>query len=244
MINIKEKKIKDIPVLVVENERLKIGRTVVFFHGFESAKEHNLTFAYLLAQSGYQVILPDAIYHGERNNTLTSEELSLHFWEIVLQNVSDLKVIKEELKLEEVGVSGTSMGGITTAASLTQYDWIKAAVILMGSPDLEAFALDLITEANKTFKESIDQSLIDETLEKIRPYNLTNQMEKIGARPILFWHGVEDKLVPITYAEEFVASYQKTFAENQVKLLKEKNRGHHLSRYSIVEGVKWFKKHF
>lgn len=244
MIKIIEKKIKEIPVLIVQNEIEEHSQTVVFFHGFESAKEHNLTFAYLLAQAGYQVVLPDALYHGERNNRLTSEELALNFWEIILQNVADLSVIKDELNLKDIGVAGTSMGGITTAASLTQYDWISVAVVLMGSPDLESFALDLITETNKTLKEPIDQALIEETLEKIKPYNLSTQMEKVSNRPILFWHGEADKLVPLNYAESFVSTYNQIYPSKHVKLLKEKQRGHHLSRYSIVEGVNWFKKHF
>src|SRR5699024_4744440 len=118
---------------------------IVYYHGFTSAKEHNLPIAYLLAEEGYRVVLPDSHLHGEREDG-TLQERQLAFWEIIGKNLKELLVIKnyfadQNLILhDEIAVSGTSMGGITTAAALATYNWISTAAILMGTPKLTAFA--------------------------------------------------------------------------------------------------------
>src|SRR5699024_2988148 len=105
-------------------------------HGFTSAKEHNLPFAYLLATKGYRVILPDSKHHGEREGNITVEKRELSFWNIVLQNINDLNTLKnalDEMDLilnNRIGIAGTSMGGITAASALTQYDWIQSSAVL------------------------------------------------------------------------------------------------------------------
>jgi len=89
MVIIQNEKIAGIPVLHVvkaekQQEKLPL---IMFVHGFTSAKEHNLHFGYLLAEAGYRVVLPDAIYHGEREQSLTNEKLQLAFWNIVVQTI-------------------------------------------------------------------------------------------------------------------------------------------------------------
>ena len=251
MIITKELNIKEIPTLLVEkqaHENLALP-TIIFFHGFESAKENNLTLAYLLAKEDFRVILPEARYHGERCESLTKEELAVSFWEIVKNNVVELNQIKEELdakKLilnEKIGIAGTSMGGITTAASLRKYNWIKTAVSLMGSPNLPLFAEQLIDEYNKMAKKPIDKVEREAVVNDLYDYDLFSQEDKLNNRPIMFWHGLEDKIVPIKHTKQFIEKLNKPQYSNEIKFLEEANRGHHLSRFAILETVKWFEKH-
>ena len=44
-----------------------------------------------------RVILPEALYHGERNEQLTQEELAPRFWEIVTNEIKELEVLKTTL---------------------------------------------------------------------------------------------------------------------------------------------------
>src|SRR5699024_10372573 len=154
MITIENKIIANIKSLVIETKENKNKPlpTVIFYHGFESAKENNLTFAYLLAKEQYRVILPDSLYHGERSKNLTNEEL-------ILDN--------------RIGVSGTSMGGITTASLLKQYDWIKTGVVLMGSPNLVDFGNLLIKDFNKTAKNQISLNEKEKVLNQLKPFDLS-----------------------------------------------------------------------
>lgn len=65
-----------------QQERLPF---IIFTHGFTSAKENNLHYAYLLAEKGFRVILPEAIYHGEREQGLTERDLYGHFGKLSLR---------------------------------------------------------------------------------------------------------------------------------------------------------------
>ncbi len=63
---------------------------VIFLHGFQSAKEHNLHYAYNMAKKGLRVLLPDAHLHGARSEELDEVQLSLRFWEIVLTSIEEM----------------------------------------------------------------------------------------------------------------------------------------------------------
>ena len=66
----------NIPLLHIYNEETNVHSPIVLFlHGFESAKEHNLHYAYQLVNQGCRVILPDAHLHGEERTTIRSSRI-------------------------------------------------------------------------------------------------------------------------------------------------------------------------
>lgn len=251
MIIIKDYTIGNINSLLVEakeNEEKPLP-IMIFYHGFQSAKENNLTLAYLLAEQNYRVILPDALYHGERSEKLSSEKMSLSFWEVILTNIRELEEIKDRLEKDglildkRIGVAGTSMGGVTTSALLKSYDWIKTGVVLMGSPELANFGKLLIDDFNNSSEKQISEAEQNDVLNELKPFDLSQDLNALNNRPLLFWHGLKDDVVPINHSENFVKELTASSYKGDVKILKEANRGHHLSRYSILETVKWFVKY-
>lgn len=99
MIIIEKERIGQIPVLhlgkqTTFNQELPL---IIFIHGFQSAKEHNLHYAYLLAEKGFRVLLPDVIHHGEREAGLSDSQMMPRFWEMVLQTIQDLSLLKDDL---------------------------------------------------------------------------------------------------------------------------------------------------
>ena len=82
----------NIPLLHIYNEETVTAKSpvVIFLHGFESAKEHNLHYAYQLVNRGVRVLLPDALLHGERDENLDEIQISLRFWEIVLTSIEEV----------------------------------------------------------------------------------------------------------------------------------------------------------
>lgn len=252
MIGIFEKQIKTVPNLIIvdkekENEALPV---ITYFHGFTSAKEHNLPLAFLLAQKGFRVILPDSEYHGAREQDISALKKQISFWDIVMQNVKELKVIKdyvdkEGLLLDErFGVAGTSMGGITTSAALTQYPWIKAAAVLMGSPKITTYAKTLVNSFKKMGNLPVTETMIEHLYEQLENYDLSKQMEKLNDRPLLFWHGENDAVVPFdhsyTFYEEAAKGYHDT---DKIHFIKEANRDHKVSRHAILKTVEWFEEY-
>ena len=249
MIGIQRQTIKNVPVLTVVNEAKQDQPLPVFiyFHGFTSAKEHNLAQAYLLAQKGYRVLLPDSAYHGERDQDLSKEELNFKFWDVVYQNLKELQDMKDELDRlgliqdRRIGVGGTSMGGITTSAALTMYPWVQASAIMMGSPKPVEFAKELISGIEKTGVQlPLTKVQREDLFESLKSIDLSEQKDKLQGRPLFFWHGDADPVVPFNQSYDFyneAIQYYKN-PEN-IRFLREVGRDHKVSRFAILEMVNW-----
>ena len=249
MIGIYKKETENIPYLVIvsHDKELEALPTVIYSHGFTSAKEHNLPLAYLLAEKGFRVILPDSKFHGEREHASSHLKRQLSFWDIVIQNIKELQIIKDKLDEEglileqKIGLAGTSMGGITTSAALTKYSWINTAAILMGTPKLTDYANLLVENVVKTEKLPIPEKEINHLMNQIKTYDLSLQMEKLKQRPLLFWHGEKDSVVPFDLSYTFYKEAKKQYKNrDDIKFIKEKDRDHKVSRFAIIETVNWF----
>ncbi|QGH35641.1 prolyl oligopeptidase family serine peptidase [Gracilibacillus salitolerans] len=249
MIEISKEYWNDIPLLHVVDQEKKDQAlpTLTYIHGFTSAKEHNLPLAYLLAEKGYRVLLPDSILHGDRETDISHAEKEIRFFDIVKQNLDDVESIYQELIAKQLlegnrfGLAGTSMGGITTAAALTQFSWIKTAGVLMGSPKITAYAEQLIGYMKAQQKElPIPDDQLILLIDELKEMDLSLQMEKLFGRSLFFWHGEDDMVVPFDHAysfyEEAIDHYKNP--EN-IRFLKEIGRGHKVSRFAILEFVKW-----
>ncbi len=252
LILVDNKKIQRIPVLhLVDQEHADDKLPFIFFiHGFSSAKEHNLHYAYLLAEKGFRVVLPEAAFHGERHSdSVGAKQIALHFWDIVMQSIDELEVLRqyfEDKKLidsDRIGLVGTSMGGIVTLGSLTRYKWIKAAVSLMGMPYYEKYALWQINELKKCGMElPFKKGQIDELIDKLNILDLSKQPEKLEQRPLLFWHSKEDPIIPFSYTYDFYETIKPLYKETPEKLqfIIDEKSGHKVSRKGVLETVKWF----
>lgn len=254
MIEIQKEQINDIPLLhVVKSGNEKKMLPLIFFvHGFTSAKEHNLHFAYLLSELGFRVVLPEAMFHGERNNSKSNEEIMFHFWDIVINTIGELEVIKDDFirrglaEADKIGLVGTSMGGIITLGALTQYEWIKAAVSLMGSPHYVAFAraqIEHLKKANPSLSFSEDE--LDEMYASLQKYDLSKQPEKLSGRPLMFWHGKKDPVVPFQPTYTFYQNIKKEYEKNPscLKFIIDEEADHKVSREGLLETVAWFEKY-
>ncbi|KMM38921.1 prolyl oligopeptidase family serine peptidase [Guptibacillus hwajinpoensis] len=254
MITIENQTIQHIPVLhVVEadlaNQKLPL---VMFQHGFTSAKEHNLHIAYLLAEEGYRVLLPDAVHHGEREKDLSGQKRQHVFWEIVIQSLTELDqlrqhfVDKQLVQEDRIGMSGTSMGGILTFGALTQYPWIKTAVSLMGSPSYFKLANAQIRYLKEEgFSLPISEEEMKQQIEGLQSYDLSLQEDKLDGRPLMMWHSTVDKVVPYTLTYDFYNQIKPSYEgrEQNLKFMKDETSGHKVSREAVLALVEWFKTH-
>ena len=219
---------------------------VIFIHGFGSAKEHNLHYAYLLAEKGIRVVLPETIFHGERETGLGQKEINFLFWDIVLTTIDELNVIKEYfdakglIDIERIGLAGTSMGGIITLGALTKYDWIHSAVSLMGVPSYELYARMQIHEMSKK-GVAISREQQDQLMGRLKNYDLSLQPEKLKNRPLLFWHGKLDGVVPYQLAYQFYQEIKNEYTK--VQFLTDEKAGHKVGRKGVLKTVDWFEKH-
>lgn len=225
--------------------------TVVFFHGHMSAKEHNLHYAYQLAEKGLRVILPDAHLHGERSEQLDDIQISLRFWEIVLTSIEELAFLHEELHkrklvVGEVGVGGTSMGGITTMGALTVYPWIQAATVMMGAGNYVELAQAQMTQyESRGFKVPITIEERDKMLATLAIFDSEQHLQKFNRRPIYFWHGEQDVTVPFEPTYRLYKELKKQYDDVPEKIVfrREREAGHAVSRSGMLEATEWFAMH-
>lgn len=252
MIEIYQKQIDAIPSLVIVDALKKDNALplIIYFHGFTSAKEHNLPIAYLLAEQGYRVVLPDSKHHGEREIKMSATEKKISFWDIVMKNVSELNDIRNYFDRKglilnnRIGIAGTSMGGITTSAALTQYPWIKAAAVLMGSPKITNYAKTLVNSFKKMGNLPVTADEIEFLYGRLEKYDLSEQMELLNERPLFFWHGENDAVVPYDHSYTFYEKAKPLYKNpNHIRHITEANCDHKVSRYAILETVKWFTKY-
>lgn len=251
---VREEKWRHIPLLHIVKEELQEENlpVVVFFHGFTSAKEHNLHYAYNLAHQGVRVILPDAHLHGKRSENLDEIELSIRFWEIVLTNIEELQFIYEELQTRQLlsgtklGVGGTSMGGITTFGALKMYDWIDVASIMMGAPNFVELATNQILELEEQgFEVPVTDSERKQLFEQLSYFDITKHPASLRRRPVFMWHGKKDVVVPFAPTYAFYEEQQSQYIgqEKGFHFMVDERVGHEVSRTAMLAAVDWFASH-
>jgi fermentation-respiration switch protein FrsA (DUF1100 family) len=250
---IEKQQIDSIPVLHLVKDTIKEQKLpfIIFIHGFESAKEHNLHYAYLLAEKGFRVVLPEAKYHGEREDNISQTERMFLFWDVIIQTIHELNTIKnfyvqaEQANEKSIGVVGTSMGGIITLGALTQYEWIRTAVSLMGSPNYVKFAKAQIEHFREIGAHiPFSDVQLKEQYQALEPYDLSLQPYKLNDRPLMFWHGKKDKMVPYDPTFAFYNQVKDQYKGNpdSIYFLTDETAGHKVSREGLLETVKWFEK--
>lgn len=255
MIQIKETTVNNLPLLEIVEEKKKdhILPTVIFYHGWTNYKESVLVNGYELAKQGFRALLPDAHLHGKRMNAKLPAEQSLEFWNVVGRSIQEAPLIRDHYIAEGLsdpdrfGVSGLSMGGITTAAMLTQYDWVKAAAVLMGSPAPVDFTKWLFSspwaERSQTaWAETLPREQMEGAVAQLIPISLNLRPETIDGRPVMFWHGTEDNLVPFNMTYDFYQQIKdEPYAQN-VTFSSSNGVGHKVPYTVSLEMADFFKK--
>lgn len=249
MISVLSKEINGLPVLelVSENKQNEALPLVIFYHGWTGCKEQVLTQGYELAKQNLRVILPDALYHGQRQvgNVLAHQ---FEFWQIVVNSVKEFPQIVEYyrklnlIKNQQIGVSGLSMGGITTCALFSVYDWISAAVCLEGSPCPIQFAKLLIETMPGI--ENIAPEYINKQLEQLASIDLSHNPQKIAKRPLHFWHGTADEMVPYQPTKDFYDCIKEHSYAQNVTFTTTPGAKHKVSYETTLEMAEKFAKYF
>lgn len=240
MIEIKRRRIGEIPVLELAGTEYQDRALplVVFYHGWTGRKENNLTQGYEFARQGVRVVMPDALYHGERTDEKGPRAHEAEFWQIVMQSVEEFPQVAAFyrdaglIRDSQIAVSGLSMGGITTCALLATYDWITAAGCFMGTPcavDFLHYLLAHVPGMNQVPQEDVDAQVT--ALEKM---DLSHHPERIAGRPVHFWHGLADDTVPPQPTLDFIKHVQQIPAGRNVTVKTTPDVGHEVPYAATV----------
>lgn len=212
--------------------------TVIFYHGLDSSKERQRMRAYILAFMGYQVIVPDALHHGERDRKETQdvEKITRYFWQAILKNIEESIFItreaidKYEADKNRLYAMGHSMGGYTTAGVLAHNNMVKGGIILNGSLNwlksnaimLEAMGLP----RNYTIPEEDDINIL----------NPSDNMQNLKYKNILMIHGVNDPEVSIIPQREF---YNENKDSLNIDMIEYDGLGHFVTTNMMEDVLNW-----
>lgn len=238
--------IDNIPALLFKPKN-KVGllHTVIFYHGWSSNKEGQRLRAFILCNLGYQVIIPDAIHHGERGlfNYLNPNNVRDYFWPVVFKNMEESKIIIDHViennnaNPETISVMGHSMGGFTSAGIFAHNTNIKTMVVINGSCNWE--------HTNSIFKENpafVYSGGYEEIEERIKAYDPMNNLDKLVNRPILLLHGDGDRVVPISSQRIFFNEIKPMYNQlENINLIEYPNLDHYLTTGMMEQTAKWLK---
>lgn len=191
---------EDVPFVVYRPTMMEMDHwpTVYLYHGWSSSKEMQHIRAHLVTTMGYQVVVPDALYHGERGTLDYDEEEAsqMHFWETVVQSVKEFPGLHEycidyyHVDRNRVATMGHSMGGVTAGGIALNCEGVQTSVLLNGSLDwegLNAAYLRTVDEAGEArLAKSFPQA------KGLDPAQWLREGKKL---PILTLHGAEDPVV-------------------------------------------------
>lgn len=229
-------KIADLPVLHVfaaSQAQTKLP-TVIDYHGWTTQTSSELVASYDLVRRGFRVILPTAYLHGSRNDGVDLDRHPEHFWSIVGHSVAEFPKLVDALVSagitdpEKVGVMGTSMGGITAAGIMATQANVVAGVSLIGSPEPVAFAKDQVAQIPAELKAQLPADLLTKTYDQIGQFDLSQHVDRLYGRPMFFFNGTADQMVPYKYVADFQERYQDDAALAQTVFKRADGGVHHV----------------
>lgn len=239
--------IDNIPALLFKPINKKgLLHTVIFYHGWSSSKEGQRLRAFILCNLGYQVIIPDAIHHGERGlfNYLNPNNIRDNFWPVVFNNMEEFSKIinyvveNNNANPETISVMGHSMGAFTSAGIFTHNTNVKTMVVLNGSCNWNHS--NSIFKDNLAFETSVGYEELEQKINSLDPMN---NLDKLVNRPILLLHGDGDRVVPISSQRIFFNKIKPMYNQlENISFIEYPNLDHYLTTGMMEEAAKWFKE--
>ncbi|MGI6560520.1 MAG: alpha/beta fold hydrolase [Saccharofermentanales bacterium] len=248
--------IENIPIIEIYLQNLadKPAPLLVFYHGWTSDKINGSGFGETIAKFGFRVVVPDCAYHGERANQLIRMWDVHYLFNSVIETAAEFPRIVDYYKKQNLiaedfyAVAGVSMGGMIANILLKREPAIKAAGILMGSPQLQKFAEwivyqgleDLFRVSNDFYPDltlpderiqmgiiNRETDLILELVPRLENWDLSQSPQAIAGRPVFYWHAKPDSIMPYSFTAEFINSI-RDLPEAEFVYFKSDQQGGHM----------------
>lgn len=115
----------------------------------------------------------------------------------------------------------------------------------MGNPAYHHFARYLVNQLqSQGYKIPYSEQQLEGEYQKLLPVDLSMNPEKLNNRPLLFWHGKKDPIVPYTYAYDFYQKVKENYSEHpdHIRFVLDHHAGHKVSREGLLATVDWFEQ--
>lgn len=232
--------IGDIPCLQILSGENPQG-VIVFYHGWSSLKEFQSLRGRIFAAYGYDVLIPDAIHHGERHPIDYNIEPSyILFWETIFQNVKEAPQLLDYIRTWRPGlplaVTGHSMGGFSALGVMTQHKEFQTAVAMNGSGWWD--------ESERRFRAALHINKpagfadMMESIDRLDPYTHT---EALQGRSVLALNGGADPTVDNAVQQLYIEKLRRN-TDIDSRLTLYPGLGHFVTTQMMGEAVDWITK--
>lgn len=214
------------------------NKTIILFHGWGSTVKKYEEFAQQLSKLGFQVIVPEIIYHDSRNkidNHFLKEVTEEYFWKTIFQSIDEAPIFFEEVNIpkEQVILIGISMGGFIASGIYARYRHFAGLININGSGSF------LVSE--NIFREMDGRpSLSDEEVERFNTYDPKGK--RVSSSPVLLMHGEQDKVVSIEGQKDYVDFLLQHHKDVQFHAYS--NVNHTFSQEMLADLIKWLKQRY
>ncbi|MBB6452590.1 hypothetical protein HNQ94_001035 [Salirhabdus euzebyi] len=238
--NIREIELHHIRCLLSEPVKAN-GFTLFIYHGWGSAPENQVFLAKILSSYGFIVVLPEMIHHSTRNplaNPFDQNVMQTYFWETVIHTVEESnQLFQSAIKAgiaqkENIGLIGSSTGGIISSGIFAQNPAIRFFVSINGSPAW--------VESERLWREKDGRGPItEEERQVLAKFDLHNHVDIIQDRPILLLHGSNDSVLSPIAPKYFYEKMRKKVRDSDITYSEYRNVDHTISLNMIEEMVNW-----
>ncbi|RVU55524.1 prolyl oligopeptidase family serine peptidase [Anaerosphaera multitolerans] len=237
-VEIKKEYAGEVPMYVVTPKlNVEKHKTIFFYHGWSSNALSQIFRANILASYGYQVILPEARFHGERGELdYDLEEVTrAHMMQVIMHNIEEFpsiyKYSVENLNVDEenVAVSGHSMGAITAGGLFTFKTSLKTAVLFNGTMNWEHI-VDALMEGEDEI--SYERMRINEFMIQMNPQI---HLEDLKDRALGLFNGAEDDVMPPISQEEFYEKAVEKYGDKELIKFEKFDRTYHQLTTQMLE---------
>jgi uncharacterized protein len=187
-----------------QNESTKV---IIIYHGWGGSALGYRDLAEALAVEGFNVVVPEIIYHDTRQKLedhFESKTVQDYFWETIMTTIDEFHDLVKALGLdkENVILIGSSMGGCIANGIFSSKPMVGGLVNMNGSGSF------VLTE--RLFRERDGRSDIPDQLKKrLMDYDPVDR--EPGLSPVLLMHGDSDAIMPI----EGQIDYDRYLKENR-----------------------------
>ncbi|PLT29519.1 dienelactone hydrolase family protein [Peribacillus deserti] len=227
----------NIPCLLQKPEGKHKPTTVFLFHGWGSSTENQGFLASILAKWGYQVIIPEIIYHNSRSplsSHFQSDIMEGHFWPVILHSINEVPIMLKDannqgiIQNQQIVLAGSSMGGFIATGAFVQETGAHALVNINGSGSW--------LKSEKEFQKAGSRPAL--CLDKLIQQDPILHVKKLDNRPILLMHGSDDCIIKPAGQRDF---HKKALAAGHENITLEMfpNINHTISLTMIELLLRW-----
>lgn len=218
---------------------------IILLHKLLEDKEHELFLAYYLVRNGYDVYIPDLLYHGESYMSIKYNQ-KMDFNKIFTEMNKSMEMIRKIIDYigkKGIGIVGSSYGGMIALAAGAFFDEIHFICALCSCVNWKKLVLEKTFEGFRFV--SINKPVIDwqTVCDSIQIYDPIYHINELRSKDIIMMNGKLDTTFKLDLIKPFYEEliYKKEYGKSIVWNVYDK-AGHSVTYEMINDLLNWLNR--